>query len=148
MSVAISRSPSFTIVRPIRVPPVVIASAVALAGALYLGLAYNWTQAALFVVGLLAGFVLYHAAFGFTSSWRELIVNRRGEGLRAQMVMLALTCTVFIPLIASGQVLGHPVRGSVSPLGVSVAVGAFARGAAGWILGHPVRLGVCRPPVP
>jgi uncharacterized protein len=128
MSVALPRSSSFTIVRPVRVPPVAIASTLALAGALYLGLAYNWTQAALFVVGLFAGVVLYHAAFGFTSSWREMIVDRRGEGLRAQMVMLALTCAVFIPLIAAGQVFGHPVRGSVSPLGVSVAVGAFLFG--------------------
>ena len=79
MSVAIPRTPSITIIRPVSVPPVSIASAVALAGVLYLGLAYNWTQAALLVVGLFAGFVLYHAAFGFTSSWREMIVSGRGE---------------------------------------------------------------------
>jgi len=72
--------------------------------------------------------VLYHAAFGFTSSWRVFIADRRGAGLRAQMLMLAVTCAVFFPLIAGGTLWGQPVRGSVSPIGVGVAVGAFIFG--------------------
>ncbi len=72
--------------------------------------------------------VLYHAAFGFTSSWRVFISDRRGAGLRAQMLMLAITCAVFFPLIAAGTVWGQPVRGSVSPVGIGVAAGAFIFG--------------------
>jgi len=117
-----------TITRPIDTTPVAVAGGLSLIGLLYLGLAYSWTHGALFLVGLFAGLVLYHAAFGFTSSWRAMIADRRGEGLRAQMIMLALTCAVFIPLIAMGQVLGHPVRGSLAPVGLSVAVGAFLFG--------------------
>ena len=44
------------------------------------------------------------------------------------MLMLAITCAVFFPLIAGGTVWGQPVRGSVSPIGVGVAVGAFIFG--------------------
>lgn len=94
----------------------------------YLYAAIGWRQAALFLVGAGAGVVLYHAAFGFTSSWRVFISDRRGAGLRAQMVMLAVTCAVFFPLIAAGTVWGQPVRGNVSPVGIGVAAGAFLFG--------------------
>ncbi|MEO7156475.1 MAG: YeeE/YedE family protein [Vicinamibacterales bacterium] len=94
----------------------------------YLNAVISWRQAALFLVGTAAGVVLYHAAFGFTSAWRVFISDRRGAGLRAQMVMLALTCAVFFPLLAAGTFLGQPLRGSVSPIGVGVAAGAFIFG--------------------
>ncbi len=97
-------------------------------GALYLLAVVNWRQAALFLVGAGAGVVLYHAAFGFTSSWRVFISDRRGAGLRAQMLMLALTCAVFFPLLASGMLFGQPIRGNVSPAGVAVIAGAFLFG--------------------
>ena len=96
--------------------------------ALYLQAVFNWRQASLFLVGVLAGVVLYHAAFGFTTSWRVFISDRRGAGLRAQMVMLALTCAVFYPLLAAGSFFGQPIRGSVAPPGVSVVIGAFMFG--------------------
>lgn len=85
-------------------------------------------QTALFLVGVAAGLVLYHAAFGFTSSWRDFIVYRRGGGLRAQMVMLAVTTLVFVPLIARGSIAGQVVRGSVAPAGIPVIAGALLFG--------------------
>lgn len=126
--VAAQRSPSLTITRPVNVPPLAAAGAVLALGIVYLSMTIGWRQGALLAVGGMAGVVLYHAAFGFTSAWRVLISERRGEGLRAQMLMLALTCLVFIPVLASGQWFGHAVRGSVSPLGVSVVVGALIFG--------------------
>jgi uncharacterized membrane protein YedE/YeeE len=128
MSVAAQHVTPLVLSRPVNARPVAIASALVLLGVAYLASAFAWTHAALFLVGVLAGVVLYHASFGFTSSWRVMIADKRGEGLRAQMVMMALTCAAFIPLIAIGQLMGHPVRGSVSPVGVSVAVGAFIFG--------------------
>ena len=107
--------------------PWVIALAIT-AAAIYLQAAIGWRQSALFIVGVFAGIVLYHAAFGFTSSWRVLITDRRGAGLRAQMVMLAATCLVFFPLLASGSLFGQPLRGSVSPAGTAVIAGAFIFG--------------------
>src|SRR4029453_625848 len=108
-------------------PAAITAMAIALA-AWYLSIAISWRQAALFLVGAAAGVVLYHAAFGFTSSWRVFISDRRGAGLRAQMLMLAITCAVFFPLLASGTLFGQPIRGSVSPAGISVIAGAFIFG--------------------
>lgn len=80
--------------------------------------------------GVAAGVVLNHAAFGFTSSWRRFITAGRGDGLRAQMLMLMLTCAVFFPRLRHGHIFGQTVRGAVSPLSVSVVVGAFLFGPA------------------
>lgn len=88
----------------------------------------GWRMAALFGVGLAAGLVLYHAAFGFTGAWREIVTSGRGAGLRAQMLMLALTVIIFTPLIAEGEVFGSAVRGNVYPLNLAVVVGAFLFG--------------------
>ncbi len=108
--------------------PSALAIAALLLGATYLAAAITWQQAALYLVGGAAGVVLYHAAFGFTSAWRVFISDRRGAGLRAQMLMLALTCAVFFPVIASGGIFGHAARGSVAPLSVGLLVGAFMFG--------------------
>jgi uncharacterized membrane protein YedE/YeeE len=108
--------------------PVAIAGALVVLGAVYLSAAFTWRQSALFLVGAAAGVVLYHAAFGFTSAWRAMIAEGRGDALRAQMLMLAVTCAVFFPILATGELFGQTVRGSVSPVGVSVLVGAFLFG--------------------
>ena len=108
--------------------PAAITAMTIVLGAWYLNAIVSWRQAALFVVGAFAGVVLYHAAFGFTSSWRVFIADRRGAGLRAQMLMLAVTCAVFFPLLASGSLFGQPLRGNVSPAGVGVTAGAFIFG--------------------
>jgi uncharacterized membrane protein YedE/YeeE len=108
--------------------PIVIAVSVSLALTAYLSQTYGWRQGALFVVGFGAGLVLYHAAFGFTSSWRNIVHNGNGAGLRAQIIMLALTALVFLPLIADGQFFGMDLRGNIRPLGISVVAGAFLFG--------------------
>ena len=108
--------------------PAAVTAVLIVLAAWYLNMAISWRQAALFIVGAGAGVVLYHAAFGFTSAWRVFIADRRGAGLRAQMLMLAVTCAVFFPLLASGTFMGQPLRGSISPIGVGVAAGAFIFG--------------------
>lgn len=89
---------------------------------------YGWRQNALFLVGLIAGVTLYHAAFGFTAAWRAMISERRGAGLRAQMLMLACAVILFMPLLASGELFGVPLRGAVAPLSSSILFGAFIFG--------------------
>jgi uncharacterized membrane protein YedE/YeeE len=108
--------------------PVAAALMAIAAGTLLLGANINWRQSALFLVGAGAGVVLYHAAFGFTSAWRAAIAEGRGAGLRAQMLMLAATSLVFFPVLANGELFGRAVRGSVSPVGLSVVAGAFIFG--------------------
>jgi uncharacterized membrane protein YedE/YeeE len=96
---------------------------------IYLRQVVHWRQATLFLVGGVLGLVLYHAAFGFTSSWRVLISDRRGAGVRGQMLMLAVACILFFPVLNSGTPLfTDAVRGNVNPLGISVVVGAFLFG--------------------
>jgi len=108
--------------------PVAFGLAALALGATYLTAAFGWRQGTLFVIGAAAGVCLYHASFGFTSAWRQLIVERRGAAVRAQVLMLAAASLVFFPALASGHLFGQAVRGSVSPVGVSVIVGAFLFG--------------------
>lgn len=85
-------------------------------------------QALLFLVGGALGMTLYHASFGFTSSWRVFIKERRGRGLRAQMIMLALAVLLFFPALGAGELFGNPVKGNVNPVSMSVMIGAFIFG--------------------
>jgi len=97
-------------------------------GAAYLVQAYDARQAGLYLVGAALGMVLYHAAFGFASSWRVFVADRRGAGVRAQMLMLALASAIFLPALSQGSLFGQDVVGAVAPVGVSVLVGAFLFG--------------------
>ncbi|MGE8538713.1 MAG: YeeE/YedE family protein [Acinetobacter sp.] len=85
-------------------------------------------QALLFLIGGALGMTLYHASFGFTSSWRVFIKERRGRGLRAQMIMLALAVLLFFPALGAGELFGQPVTGNISPVSTSVMIGAFIFG--------------------
>lgn len=113
---------------PMNRRPVGIGVIAAIVLTVYLAQSFGWRQGALFVVGFGAGIVLYHAAFGFTSAWRRAIRSGRSAGLRAQLLMLAVTALVFLPLIADGQLWGMELRGNVRPLSLSVAAGAFLFG--------------------
>lgn len=99
-----------------------------LAGALAVGIAFEARVGLLMVVGAALGVALYHAAFGFTAAWRVFISERRGRGLRAQMVMLAIAVLLFFPALGAGTLFGREVTGFVAPIGASVVVGAFLFG--------------------
>ncbi len=80
------------------------------------------------LIGLLAGFALYHAAFGFTAHWRQFLHEGRGAGLRMQFVLIGLTSLVTFPLIGYADALGIAARGAIAPVGLSVVAGAFVFG--------------------
>jgi len=88
----------------------------------------NWRLPALFAIGAAMGFVLYHAAFGFASAYRNMIVARDVSGVRAQLLMLAVATVLFAPALADGSIFGNPVSGAIAPAGVQVAAGAFLFG--------------------
>ncbi|MFY0989357.1 YeeE/YedE family protein [Halomonas sp. C05BenzN] len=111
-----------------RLPVPAVAAGALLLGALAVGAAFGLRIGLLMVVGGLLGMVLYHAAFGFTAAWRVFITERRGRGLRAQMVMLAVAVLLFFPALGAGTLFGTSVYGYVAPIGVSVVVGAFLFG--------------------
>ena len=105
-----------------------VALGLLMAGAWFLDVNAGFRQVLLLLLGAALGLTLYHAAFGFTSAWRVFINERRGAGLRAQMVMLALAVLLFFPALAAGNLFGNPVTGLVAPAGVSVVFGAFIFG--------------------
>ena len=83
------------------------------------------------LIGVLGGVGLYHAAFGFTVAWRRIVTERRGQGLRAQMALLAVACLFTFPLIAYGPPfpeLGLRSGAWVLPFGVTAMVGSFLFG--------------------
>ncbi|GIX08629.1 MAG: membrane protein [Elioraea sp.] len=107
------------------------AGAVALALALVAGGfagAVDATQALAWTIGIGFGLTLYHASFGFAGAFRRLLAEGRGEGLRAQMLLLALLVALFFPALEAGSLFGAPVRGLVFPAGVATVVGAFLFG--------------------
>ncbi|RKD69466.1 hypothetical protein ATL39_2884 [Sinobaca qinghaiensis] len=86
-------------------------------------------QPILLVIGLLLGYTLFHARFGFTSAFRRLASVGNGQSLRAHMLMLAVAVTLFAPILAlSFSFFGGTPQGYVSPVGVSLLVGAFMFG--------------------
>ena len=123
-SASLSRRPS-TAINP---RPLGVSIFLIVLGAWYLAQAVSGRQSALYIIGALLGMALYHAAFGFTSAWRVFIADGRGQGLRAQMVMLAVGVALFFPALSVGTLFGTPVTGLVQPAGTSVVVGAFIFG--------------------
>ncbi|GAA0492860.1 YeeE/YedE family protein [Salinibacillus aidingensis] len=96
---------------------------------IYLMMTQNGAQPLLLVIGLLLGYTLFHARFGFTSAFRRLMSVGNGQALRAHMVMLGVAVTLFAPILAFGfSFFGDEVSGYVSPVGVSLIVGAFLFG--------------------
>ncbi len=104
--------------------PVVFVGLALILGALAIGQAIDTRQAVLFAIGGLLGLTLYHASFGFTGGWRRFVVEKRGNAIRAQMLMIAAAAVVFIPLLSLGNFNGQALVGAFAPVGVSVLVGA------------------------
>ena len=97
-------------------------------GAVFISRTASGVQGWLYLTGGALGLVLFHASFGFTASWREFVLEKRGRGIRAQMLMLAVASLIFLPVLDSGAFFGRPVIGAVAPLGWSVLVGAAVFG--------------------
>jgi uncharacterized membrane protein YedE/YeeE len=107
---------------------VATAAAALILGATGLGVAISWRQGVLLLLGGALGLTLYHALFGFTSAWRVFIVARRGAGLRAQMVMLAIAVLLFFPALAHGTLFDQAVHGEYGAVGIGMLTGAFLFG--------------------
>lgn len=95
-------------------------------GFFFLGSTVSYKQASLYVIAGVLGLALYHAHYGFTSSFRSFLVSGRGLGIRAQMIMFLLANLLFLPLLMG--VVGNQATGFVSPVGISVLIGAFIFG--------------------
>ncbi len=125
MSMATATLPSSTVPTPaVDRGPILIAALAFLAGAVLLTDLVGLRQAGLFLIGGLCGVALYHAAFGFTAGWRRFVTDRRGAGMRAQLLMVGIAALAIIPLLSLGTVFGKPLAGAIAPVGISVLIGA------------------------
>ena len=104
-----------------------LVAALVLGGIIFSG--SGQVPAVLFALGLALGFVLFHSRFGFTSAWRQLVAVRQGKALRAHMLMLAVACTLFAPILATQASFGDvPAAPALAPIGFGLFVGSFLFG--------------------
>ncbi|MCS7058099.1 MAG: YeeE/YedE family protein [Meiothermus sp.] len=86
-------------------------------------------QGLLLGLGVGLGFTLFHARFGFSSAFRQLLSVGQGRALQAHMLLLAVTATLFAFLFALGKGLGgQPLAGYQAPIGLGLLLGAFLFG--------------------
>ncbi|VAW00667.1 Sulfur transporter [hydrothermal vent metagenome] len=109
-------------------PVVGLAALVLFGGALYIGNLVPGGKPLLYLLGGVMGLALYHAAFGFTSGWRNLVLDGRGAGMRAQLFTFAVAALLILPVLDAGEILGHGVVGAVAPVGIAMVLGAFVFG--------------------
>ncbi|MDY6822048.1 MAG: YeeE/YedE thiosulfate transporter family protein, partial [Deferribacterota bacterium] len=96
---------------------------------IYLIVTQVTSQTLLFVIGLLLGYTLFHARFGFASAFCRFTSVGNGQELRSHMLMLSIAVTLFAPILSFGySFFGGGVSGHVAPVGISLLVGAFMFG--------------------
>ena len=81
----------------------------------------------LLIIGLALGVCLQATRFGFTRGWRDLIVDRRAEGVLSQLLLVALASLPFQWLLAAGGPAAAP---AIAPVTTSMLLGAFVFGLA------------------
>lgn len=108
-------------------PVALLTSLGILALALFLQATVATRHALLFLIAVGLGVTLLHAAFGFSSVWRNFIRRRESVGLRAQLLLFMVTTAIFFPVI-DHAFPGLQAGSAMGPVGVSVLVGAFLFG--------------------
>ena len=99
-------------------------------------LTQGWAPTVLVLLGVGLGFSLFHARFGFTSAWRQLVAVGQGRALRAHTLLLGATAVLFAPFLASGvSPTGAQVGGNVAPVGIALLLGATLFGLGMQIAG-------------
>ena len=93
---------------------------VLLGGALMLG-QQSWRYGALLLIGALLGMSLYHAAFGFTSAYRNALLHRDVTAWWRSWSGSASPMLLFAPVLARSEASGIANR-SVMPAGGVEAV--------------------------
>ena len=77
-------------------------------------------------LGLMIGYTLERAGFGFAGPWRRLILRREADGVVAQLMAIGLTALMIQPLIASSTGL----IGAIAPVSLTMVLGAALFGFA------------------
>lgn len=79
-------------------------------------------------IGTLLGATLNFFQYGFSSSFRDLILERRTAGMRAIILLLGLAILLFAPLLALESFGAQTYSGFIRPLSLAVPIGAFIFG--------------------
>ena len=94
---------------------------------LFIQSTFSSKHSLLLLTGAALGYVLLHAAFGFSSAWRNFIRSQHSRGFRSHILLISLTSILFFPLI--GQVIPDiQTSAALAPVSVSVLIGAFLFG--------------------
>jgi uncharacterized membrane protein YedE/YeeE len=113
--------------KPADQPTTLWAALAILAISLILQHEFNTKHALLFLIGTGLGISLMHALFGFTGGWRRFQRERRSAGIRAQLLLLALSSILFFPVIGHAIPGVHAVAANGS-VALMVVIGAFLFG--------------------
>ena len=97
-------------------------------GLSFLFVNYSVKHFFLLIIGFGLGVSLYHAAFGFTGSWRKFINEKKGNGVRSQLFAIALAVVLIAPFLAGESLFGSKIVGAFGPISVSVVIGSFMFG--------------------
>ena len=100
----------------------------ALALAWYAFQRYGPDRALLLGIGVALGVTLFHARFGFTSAWRQLVSVGQGRGLQAHTLMLGTAVVLFAPILAGGAGFFGDASGFVAPITLGLFVGSVLFG--------------------
>ena len=109
-------------------PALTLGMTLLICGLIFLFFSYSVKHSLLLIIGFGLGVSLYHAAFGFTGAWRRFIINKQGNGIRAQLFAIALASLLILPLLNSENYFGNVMVGSFGPIGISVLIGSFIFG--------------------
>lgn len=104
--------------------PLFITAAFLVVGFVAITVLVDLRQGGLFLIGGAMGATLYHGSFGFTGGWKRMVVEKRGRGMRAQMLTIGVAALAMIPLVAAGNIGGQQMVAAAGPVGVSVLLGA------------------------
>ncbi len=121
---------------------VLLTAAGILSLSLFLQFEFGLKQTLLLLAGTGLGISLLHAAFSFSTAWREFIRRREGAGIRSQLLLFMLASLLFFPLLGNFFPLVS-VTGALGPVGISVLAGAFLFGI-GMELGNGCGSGTLR----
>jgi len=97
-------------------------------GLIFLFVSYSFKHSLLLIIGFGLGVSLYHAAFGFTGSWRNFIIEKKGNGIRSQLFAIALAILLILPFLDNESLFGSKIVGTFGPIGISVVIGSFLFG--------------------
>ena len=82
----------------------------------------------LILIGALLGASLNYFQFGFSSSFRSLILEKRTAGMRAIIWLLAIAILLFSPLLAIQSWNDQTYTGFIRSLSLAIPIGAFIFG--------------------